>query len=126
MCTVSTFHPMEDVPTPHRKKWNRAVSWVLQRVIMTKGEEEITRALKRFLILPKALLMQSKMRGQGVSIVAARFQRVMQGDWRGLLELLESDETRDCEVRRQGRNREVLQPENREKSREKVLSLLAC
>ena len=46
VCTVSTFHPMEDVPTPHREKWARAVSLVFTRVMLAEREKEITRALE--------------------------------------------------------------------------------
>ena len=77
-----------------QEKWGKVVSFVLRSILEAATEENLNRALKWWLILPQALLRQSKRggkKGQGAASVAAQFQWVVDGDWGKLFQMLESD-----------------------------------
>ena len=105
-CASTCIAPMEEVPGPYRKAWSTAMSTVLRRLRQAGGDQEITRALKWFLALPKLLLREPKrggQKGQGTGEVAARFESVREGNWGNLLVLLKKDE--DLEQRHQNNRR---------------------
>ena len=94
-------------------------------------EEQLTRALKWFLVYPQATLRQAKRSGQngrGPMMVAQRFQAVMEGDWGRLLEMLSSDkehERRRREVRRRRARGQFPVEEDLDRKRDVVLGLAA-
>ena len=131
-CTLTGFHPMGEVPVVHQEKWVRAVATVLRRLMEADTEQELTRALKWWLILPQLLLRQSKRsgkKGQGAAWIAARFQAVVDGDWGKLITMLESDKVTTmaaAETRRRRRQRQGdVEQEDMERKREVVLDLVA-
>ena len=129
-CTLSGFNAMKEVPMLHQEKWVRACSAVLRRIQAAATEDQLTRALKWWLILPQLLLRQatrSGAKGQGARQVAARFQAVVEGDWGKLLTMLEADREasqRLAEARRRRRGRQG-EEEDMERKREVVLDLVA-
>ena len=76
---------------------------MLRKVQQAGSEEEITRALKWFLALPKLLLREPKRggrKGQGTGELSARFEAVRTENWGQLLVFLKKDE----ELERKRRN----------------------
>ena len=130
-CGLTGFYAMEQVPAVHRVKFAKAYSLVLQNILEANIEENLTRALKWFLILPQALLRQSKRggkKGQGAAWVSARFQAIVNEDWGSLLHMLESDKEANRkreEERRRRRRRNPGQGQDRDRQRETVLNLVA-
>ena len=55
-CTLSVFHPMEEIPECLKVKWGRITAEVLRRIEEATSDTELTRALKWWLVLPQALL----------------------------------------------------------------------
>ena len=129
-CGLTGFNAMEQVPTVHKEKFARAFSYVLQQILEANSEESLTRGLKWFLVLPQALLRQSKRggkKGQGAAWVSARFQAIVNEDWGKLLEMLEADKehNRRREEARRRRRQRGREQEDRERKRETVLGLVA-
>ena len=130
-CLLSPCTPMTEVPQAHREKWASGLTIILQRILEAETEEQLTRALKWFLVYPQATLRQAKRSGQngrGPMMVAQRFQAVMEGDWGRLLEMLSSDkehERRRREVRRRRARGQGPREEDLDKKREVVLGLAA-
>ena len=62
-CTLSVFHPMEEIPECLKVKWGRITAEVLRRIEEATSDTELTRALKWWLVLPQALLRQAKRGG---------------------------------------------------------------
>ena len=130
-CGLTGFYAMEQVPAVHRVKFAKAYSLVLQNILEANIEENLTRALKWFLILPQALLRQSKRggkKGQGAAWVSAKFQAIVNEDWGSLLHMLESDKEANRkreEERRRRRRRNPGQGQDRDRQRETVLNLVA-
>jgi hypothetical protein len=50
---------MDDVPARFREKFGKGFDYVLRRFESASSEVEVIRALKWFLVLPRALLRQS-------------------------------------------------------------------
>ena len=122
------------MPPPHREKWASGFTLILQHILDAQSEEQLTRALKWFLIYPQAMLRQAKRagkKGQGAAQVASRFQAVMDREWRRLLDTLDRDrrKERSRKIQRQqrARARQGLgsPPEDMDKKREVVLGLAA-
>ena len=120
---------MSEVLLVHKEKWVRAVSSVLRWIQEASTEQELTRSLKCWLILPQVLLRQAQRngkKGQVSKMIDARFQAVVEGDWGKLLVMLEKDREaneRAAMARRRGRQQQ--QEEDMEKKREVVLDLVA-
>ena len=128
-CASSKMIPLEEVPGPFRNAWSNALSTVLRRIQQAGGDEEITRALKWFLALPKLLLRAPKRggkKGQGTGELAARFEAVRIGNWGLLLQFLKKDE--ETYLRRQA-NRSTETPlnsiEEKAKLRKVALTLIS-
>ena len=133
-CSASNIVPMEDVPGPFRKIWSTALAIVFRKVnagLAGGDQEELDRALKWLLALPKLLLRQPRRggeRGQGSGEVAARFEAVQQSSWGSLLPALHRDEM--AERKRKDRRRRQVGRQNADpaeeesKLRKTVLSLV--
>ena len=120
---------MREVLLVHKEKWVTAESSVLRWIQEVSTEQELTRSLEWWLILPQVLLRQAQRngkKGQGAKMIDARFQAVVEGDWGKLLAMLEKDREaneRAAIARRRGRQQQ--QEEDMEKKREVVLDLVA-
>ena len=55
---------MSEVLLVHKEKWVRAVSSVLRWIQEASTEQELTRSLKWWLILPQVLLRQAQRNGK--------------------------------------------------------------
>ena len=112
-----------------KEKWVTAESSVLRWIQEVSTEQELTRSLEWWLILPQVLLRQAQRngkKGQVSKMIDARFQAVVEGDWGKLLVMLEKDREaneRAAMARRRGRQQQ--QEEDMEKKREVVLDLVA-
>ena len=113
---------MSEVLLVHKEKWVRAVSSVLRRIQEAATEQELTRSLKWWLILPQVLLRQARRsgrKGQGAKMIAARFQTMVEGDCGKLLIMLEKDKEaneRAAAAKRRGRQQQQ-EEEDMEKKR---------
>ena len=104
-CASTSMLPLEEVPGAFRNAWSDAVATVLRRLQQAGEGEELTRAIKWFLALPKLLLREPKRggrKGQGTGELAARFESVREGNWGLLLTLFQRDF--DLETRRKSRS----------------------
>ena len=72
-CGLALFPAMEVVPTRHREVWARAVTGVMRSILSaSEGSVELDRALKWWLVLPQALLRQTRRGGNaGRSLVGS-------------------------------------------------------
>ena len=64
-CASSIILTMEEVPSLYRKAWSSALSSTILRVRQARTEEELSRALKWLLVLPKLLLREARRGGKG-------------------------------------------------------------
>ena len=78
-CSLNVFTAMVEVPEMHKEKFVLAVSIVLRRIQQAATEEELTRVMKWWLILPQALLRQAKRSG-AKGQKPTSFQAVTEGD----------------------------------------------
>ena len=79
MCAATCSQLLEDVPAAYRKAWSSALSTILRRVnqaLIGGDANQVNRALKWLLLLPKLLFAQTKQR---------RAKR--SGLWRNLLQI---------------------------------------
>ena len=93
-CGLSSFRPLEEVPSIHREKWSRAMATILRRLQEANTAEEETRALKWFLIAPQVFLREPRRggkKGQSNAVISARFDCVVRDDWGTILALLQAD-----------------------------------
>ena len=110
-CAVTCSQLLEDVPAAYRKAWSSALSTILTRVNQaTAGgqEDQIDRALKWLLVLPKLLLRKPRrggQRGQGSGQISSRFEAVRERNWGSLLPGLEKDEDTERQRRRKSSRR---------------------
>ena len=52
-CLLSPCTPMTGVPSAHREKWASGYSFILQKILEAQSEDQLTCALKWFLIYPQ-------------------------------------------------------------------------
>jgi hypothetical protein len=114
-CTLCQFPTMADIPGGYRAVWASTVAKVLQAIREAEGGLALERALKWFLILPKALFRQGRRGGKaGKGLVGQRVNCLMREDWGRLLTLLERDT--EVAVREdRGERREAARREERER-----------
>ena len=91
-CALCEFTTMQDVPRAYREVWSTAVAIVLRAVQAVDEGIEMERALKWFLILPKAVFRQARQGGKADrGQITRRINCLVRRDWGGLLSLLERD-----------------------------------
>ena len=91
-CALCEFPILQNIPSGYRQTWATAVDRILVAIQESEGGLLLERALKWFLILPKALWRQGRRGGKaGKGLVAQRVNCLVRGDWGGLLTLLDKD-----------------------------------
>ena len=117
-CASSILLTMEEVPAPYRKAWGTTLSSAIFRVLQAKTEDELTRALKLLLALPKLLLRETSRggKGKGWGEIAARFTALREENWGLLLELLQRDQEKE-------QRRRVLRRRRRSRGQEEVVEI---
>ena len=89
-----------------------------------EGGLDLERGLKWFLILPKVIFRQRRRGGKaGKGLLSQSVNRLVEGDWGGLLELLEKDcrmlereDRRNRNRQRRGQRREEVEIEKKRKN----------
>ena len=75
---------MQDIPKAYREVWSTAVAIVLRAVQAVDEGIEMERALKWFLILPKAVFRQARRGGKaGRRQIIRRINCLVRRDWGG-------------------------------------------
>ena len=95
-CGLCQFKTLEEVPPVYRQKWTRALSTILNRILVAQSDEEINRGLKWFLVSAQIFFREPKRggkKGQSNAQIASRFDCFSRGDWGTLVTLLEYDRT---------------------------------
>ena len=90
-CATTITAPLEEVPGAFRNGWSVALLTVLRKIQQAGSDEELIRALKWFLALPKLLLREPKRggrKGQGTGELSARFEAIRTDNWGKLLVFL--------------------------------------
>ena len=90
-CAATITAPLEEVPGAFRNGWSVALLTVLRKIQQAGSDEELIRALKWFLALPKLLLREPKRggrKGQGTGELSARFEAIRTDNWGKLLVFL--------------------------------------
>ena len=91
-CTLCEYPTMLDIPGRYREIWASAVDRVFTAIAGAEGGLDLERGLKWFLILPTVIFRQGRRGGKaGKGQLSQRVNRLVEGDWGGLLELLEKD-----------------------------------
>ena len=128
-CTLCEFPTMQDIPREYREIWAAAVAKIVRAINVAEEGIELERALKWFLIIPKAIFRQSRRGGKaGKGLVAKRVNCLVKGDWGGLLALLEADcrqaklEDRKGRNKKKGVSREEVELEKKRKNAMLLLS----
>ena len=112
MCAATCSQLLEDVPAAYRKAWSSALSTILRRVnqaLIGGDANQVNRALKWLLLLPKLLLRKPSrggQRGQGSGEISSRFEAVRERNWGSLLPSLEKDEKAERQRREKNSRRE--------------------